>query len=205
MDLARRDMGLDDELDARSLRQRFGWSDQPLLASELSRFFIAHYVGLLRLLMYLGIPKHDAEDALQKAAEDLVRRVREGHEIKWPASYVKTAAVRFHLREQSRNHRRLERTPVESPIGEDALDPCSVALASEDESYVMELLRRLPSRQAEVLALAVDGLTSAEIGRLLGRSPSTIRSNLMHARRALAPLLPDRGSTRPTMFDGREG
>ena len=76
----------------------------------------------------------------------------------------------------------------------------------EEKSFVMELLRRLPERQAEVLALAIDGLTSAEIARLLGRSASTIRSNLMLARRALEPMVPHPRSTRArAVSDGMEG
>src|SRR5262249_55501109 len=152
----------------------------------LSGFFEAHYLGLLRLLMYLGIPRPDAEDVLQKAAEDLVRRVRQGQEIKRPANYVKTAAVRFYLRERARTRRDLRLIVAAPPAPDDADAGSGLATKTiEEKSFVMELLRRLPERQAEVLALAIDGLTSAEIAGLLGRSPSTIRSNLMLARKAL--------------------
>jgi RNA polymerase sigma factor (sigma-70 family) len=197
-------MGLDDEPDVRLPRQRFGWSMQPLRPFELSAFFEAHYAGLLRLLMFLGIPRPDAEDVLQKASEDLVRRVREGQEITWPANYVKTAAVRFFLKDRARTRRDLWLI-VAAPEDADA-SPGLAASVIEEKSLVMELLRRLPERQAEVLALAIDGLTSAEIARLLGRSASTIRSNLMQARRSLAPLVRQPRSTRPrAMSDGTEG
>lgn len=49
---------------------------------------------------------------------------------------------------------------------------------------VITVLRALPPRQRQVLALTIDGWPPAEIAELLGIDPAAVRSNLMKARRS---------------------
>lgn len=52
------------------------------------------------------------------------------------------------------------------------------------EQQVIPVLRALPPRQRQVLALTIDGWPPAEIAELLGIDPAAVRSNLMKARRS---------------------
>ena len=57
--------------------------------------------------------------------------------------------------------------------------------AHEDQAQqVIAVLRALPPRQRQVLALTIDGWSPAEISELLGIGPAAVRSNLMKARRS---------------------
>lgn len=63
------------------------------------------------------------------------------------------------------------------------------ALPEPDEA-VWRAVRRLPKRQAQVIALRyVDDLPVAEIATILGCAEGTVKSNLHHARNRLAELL----------------
>jgi RNA polymerase sigma-70 factor (ECF subfamily) len=57
------------------------------------------------------------------------------------------------------------------------------AEAWEQKQQVIGVLRALPPRQCQVLALTLDGWSPAEIAGLLGIAPSAVRANLMKARR----------------------
>ena len=59
----------------------------------------------------------------------------------------------------------------------------------EDTEWVTQLLDALPPAQREVMALAYDNFTAAEIAEQLGRNEETIRSNLRHARHRLKQLV----------------
>ena len=48
---------------------------------------------------------------------------------------------------------------------------------------IIEVLRALPPRQRQVLALTIDGWSPTQIANLVGINPSAVRSNLMKARR----------------------
>ena len=62
--------------------------------------------------------------------------------------------------------------------------------ASPEESAVEEALARLPAKYRAVIHLFYyEGYGTEEIARLLGRQPSTVRSQLTRARQRLAELL----------------
>ena len=52
------------------------------------------------------------------------------------------------------------------------------------EQQVIQVLRALPPRQRQVLALTIDGWSPAEIAEMLGIDAAAVRSNLMKARRS---------------------
>ena len=54
------------------------------------------------------------------------------------------------------------------------------------QQEVIQVLRALPPRQRQVLALTFDGWTPAEIAEMLGIEPDAIRASLMKARRSAA-------------------
>ena len=71
------------------------------------------------------------------------------------------------------------------------LDVADVAMTGEadEQARVLDLLRRLPLRQRQVMALAYDGYTPEEIASLLGMEPTAVRVNLQTARERLREYL----------------
>ena len=67
--------------------------------------------------------------------------------------------------------------------------PEACAIANDERQSVHLLLAQLPPDQARVLELRLAGLTDAEIGRVLGRSPGAIRSLQFRAVSRLRRLL----------------
>jgi RNA polymerase sigma-70 factor (ECF subfamily) len=63
-------------------------------------------------------------------------------------------------------------------------------LQNETAQWVYSVLNKLPVRQRESLVLFYfDGLTSVEIGQLLGCPEETIRSRIFHAKRAFVRIV----------------
>lgn len=57
---------------------------------------------------------------------------------------------------------------------------------SDDAASLLDALRRLPPRQAQVLALRyIDELSTADIGRVLGMADGTVRTHLRRGHDAL--------------------
>jgi RNA polymerase sigma-70 factor (ECF subfamily) len=54
---------------------------------------------------------------------------------------------------------------------------------------VQAVLKQLPAGQAIVLALTIDGYSAREIAVMLDYQENTVRSNLRHARKAMAAAL----------------
>ncbi|MFC6565967.1 RNA polymerase sigma factor [Actinoplanes utahensis] len=96
-----------------------------------------------------------------------------------PHAYVRTVARRMywqHVKEGNRRSEALQRAAV-SDAGE--LD-----VYDSDARHLIEMLRRLPPAQREVMAWAIDGFAADEIAEHTGSSASTVRSNLRHAGQA---------------------
>ena len=76
-----------------------------------------------------------------------------------------------------------------------ALDPVGEAAATSDElRRVNEAIKRLPPRQRAVLILkVVEGLSYAEIGRVLALPTGTVKSHLSRARAGLRKTLAAEG------------
>ena len=71
-------------------------------------------------------------------------------------------------------------------------DPEEMVVAELETDGLQALLDRLPADQRQVMELPLSGLTSPEVGRVLGRSPAAIRSLQFRAvQRLRAQLAPD--------------
>jgi RNA polymerase sigma-70 factor (ECF subfamily) len=153
----------------------------------------------------------DAEDALQDTLIAIARSIRryDGRAAFTTWSYrVATNASLDELRRRRR--RPLPEAPDAVAVGPLADGPGvgaavpSAATAVEDRLDIDAALARLPQdfRAAVVLRDLCD-LDYAEIGRVLGIPPGTVRSRIARGRAQLADLLgnpadaPDRPSTRP--------
>jgi RNA polymerase sigma factor (sigma-70 family) len=165
------------------LSLRSGTAPTSLTASQQSQFeaFVRkHAKPLMRYLMYAAAADvYEAEEALWTVLGDVYRR--------WPAidtplAYVKRSAVRKiavgRRRESARRHAENRATRHH----ESSMDGTSIW---ENQEWVRSLLRSLPRKQAEVLALVHDDLTTQEIGQLLGTNEATIRKRLSYARQSI--------------------
>jgi RNA polymerase sigma factor (sigma-70 family) len=149
---------------------------------DFACFYRGHLRRLVGYLLYLGAAAHLAAELAQEAMTEAYQR---WDTIKSPRAYVWTVACRAFFR------RTLDDAEQPAPEPESAVvlpypEEAEVWLQKQQ---VIEVLRALPPRQRQVLALTIDGWTPAEIADLLGIPPSAVRSNLMKARRSAAEYL----------------
>ena len=139
---------------------------------------------LVRMLIAQGASLQDAEDTVQQAMGDLFMRWTN---VDNPRTYAATAALHafYQLRKASNRLASYERRYSEREAVEDGrLD----ALA--EGTWVIDLLRRLPQGQREVLCLRdVEKYSTAETAVILGKSEDTVRSTLCQARQAFQALV----------------
>lgn len=165
----------------RTARQARATSSADELA--FAEFVTTRGQALVRLARGLLKDPYQAEDVVQDVlAKTLVQwhRVSAADDMD---AYVRRMVVnactswfrRAVRREHVHDHATLPERPVADPSG-----------AVTDRDRVVNLLRRLPTRQRTVLVLRhYEGMADAEIARLLGTSEVTVRSN---AHRGLTSL-----------------
>jgi RNA polymerase sigma factor (sigma-70 family) len=147
---------------------------------EFARFYGEHFTRLAAYLLYQGAPSHLAADLAQDAMATAWRRWAE---ITQPRAYVYKVAGRAYTR------RALEEPGL--PAGEVPEPSAVLTRPGEAEAWlqqqqVLRVLRALPPRQRQVLALTFDGWTPAEIAEMLAIEPDAVRASLMKARRSAA-------------------
>lgn len=80
---------------------------------------------------------------------------------------------------------------IPGSVPSDTPGPDRMVEQAETESRVREALAALPDRQRLVVTLMeLEGLSSKEVGEILGLSDATVRWHLMEARKALRVALP---------------
>jgi RNA polymerase sigma-70 factor (ECF subfamily) len=93
---------------------------------------------------------------------------------------------------------------VDGPLTDDVLDPSpspeEAVLAAQDAESLQALLATLPDDQRRVLELRLSGLSSPDVGRVLGRSPTAVRSLQFRAVERLRRLLADDGLLAASAF-----
>jgi len=144
---------------------------------EFARFYRGHISRLAAYLIYQGATAHLAADIAQDA---MITAYRRWPEIKSPRAFTWTVAYRAFIRHTLND--------PEQPVSEVPESPTLLPRPGETEAWLQEqhvihVLRALPPRQRQVLALTIDGWTPAEIAELLDLDPAAVRSNLKKARR----------------------
>ena len=147
---------------------------------EFARFYHQYFARLVAFLVY----QHASVDLAVDIAQDaMITAYRKWPEITHPRAYVFKVAGRAYTRCRLGN--------PEQPIGEVSKPTVALPRPGETEAWlqqqeIIEVLRRLPPRQCQVLALTIDGWTPTEIAQLLDIEPEAVRASLMKARRSAA-------------------
>ena len=151
--------------------------------AALAELFRAHHRSILALCRNLTGSAAEAEDALQEtfvAAHAALASFRGDSQ---PSTWLHRIAIRTSLRVKSRRSR------PEDSQSEPSHDPRDGHL---DRDALTRAMATLSAEQRAVIALfAVEGLTHAEIARILGVPEGTVWSRLHVAKRRLAELLRD--------------
>ena len=151
--------------------------------------FRTQRLQLVRLARLLVDDKETAEDVVQDAFAALHRRWGSLSSSDAAGAYLRTSVVngsRSALRR--RRTARTSQWPEHDTLFIDAADRPTMLAAEHRE--VLDALRRLPSRQREVIVLRYWAeLGEAEIARTLGISVGAVKSSASRGRDAIAALL----------------
>jgi RNA polymerase sigma factor (sigma-70 family) len=155
---------------------------------EFEVFYEAEYPKLVKFLVVAERASFDeAENAVQNAMMDFLRRSRAGTAVDHPAAYVRTAARNSFLGERERDRQRLPRTLRGghlAPEGhhDDRLD------AWTEQQHAEDLLAGLTPARREVARLLIDGMTTGEIAEELGKTQANIRQLRKQIKEHIRPL-----------------
>lgn len=162
---------------------------------DFDDFVTGRSPALLRFAYLLTGDRHLAEDLTQEA---LVRAHRRWHAIvgeAGPEPYVRQVILRQYL-SWRRRRASTERPVAEPPDGAPAGDDLADRVVDADELWTA--LRALPRSQRAVVVLRYyEDLPDAEIARLLGCAPATVRVHAFHALHRLRSVLTPVPSFRP--------
>ncbi len=141
-----------------------------------------HVAELLSFCFFMLASREDAEDAVQStfasAYRALLRDERSVDVRPWLFAIARNACIGI-LRK--RRPQALEH--VAPPVGEDML---AKVVRRESVRQLLSGMLELPERHRSALILAeLHGQSQSEIGRLLGVSPSTVKSYIFQARSTL--------------------
>jgi len=155
--------------------------------AAVTALYQEHALGLVRLAHVMLGDRAAAEDVVQEAFGGLYRRWAHLLDPGRALAYLRSSVLngcRTALR-----HRRYA-DAADGTRQAPAASAEAALLTTEERREVMRALRRLPDRQREVLVLRfyLDE-PEAEIARLMGIGPSTVRSTTHRALIALGRLL----------------
>jgi RNA polymerase sigma-70 factor (ECF subfamily) len=159
------------------------------IPDEFTGFFRRHYPRVLAHVMIAGGDRGEAEDIAQDAFMALYRNWGRLKDEDHRLAYVfKTARYRAY------DHWSLARREV--PFGDipGHESPVTQPVPSADLIDLRAAIRQLPPAQAQTAALLINDCSAQEIGKHLGVTPATARSNIRHARKKLAKLLSEAGA-----------
>jgi RNA polymerase sigma-70 factor (ECF subfamily) len=159
---------------------------QPDHVEAYSRFYRVYIKRLTTYLVYQGASVHLAAELAQ---ETMTKAYLKWPTITWPRPWAYTVAYKAFIRHATRVvERPVEEVPEPTPV----LPRPDEAEAWVQEQVIVEVLRALPPRQRQVLALTLDGWKPAQIAEMLRIDDAAVRSSLLKARRAAAEYLKSR-------------
>jgi RNA polymerase sigma factor (sigma-70 family) len=146
------------------------------------RTFPARYWRLIGALKFLGATEAEAEDAVQGALEDLLRR---WGTVDDPRKWVPKVALRRFYKEKTRGTKRtIDRMKEKGDVTPEG-DGGQQMSVWENRYWVSQMLKSLTPKQRMAMTLITEGLEPSEIAELLGRTPGAVRQSLLEARTKL--------------------
>jgi RNA polymerase sigma-70 factor (ECF subfamily) len=149
---------------------------------------LSRYGAFLRKTIARMVPGVEGialDDVEQEARIELWRALRSEREISYPSSYIHrvaiTAALRAIRRAKARRETALEEQAADSllPNAPQLTDPERLARRQETLRKLDDALSRLPENRRLAVSLHLRGMTTTEIGEILGWSEAKSR-NLVH-------------------------
>ena len=161
-----------------SIRQASG--DREKVNRQAERLLTDYGNSILRLAYSYLHNMSDAEEVLQ---DTLIQFLKTAPALNGPA-HEKAWLLRVtaNLSKNRLDYNKIRLT--------DELNEELIAEEREDLSFVWEAVKALPASQREAIHLFYrEGYTTAEIGKILGRRESTVRSDLRRGRARLKEVL----------------
>jgi RNA polymerase sigma-70 factor (sigma-E family) len=154
--------------------------------SEVASLYESHALPLTMLAHVMLGDKASAEDVVQDAFFGLYRNWARLTDPAMALPYLRRSVLNG-----CKSVLRWRRVRASRPLHEPAVASAeSNVLADEEQQSVLTAVRRLPARQREALILRFYLLEpEAEVARVMGISPSTVRSTTHRALTALAQML----------------
>lgn len=154
-------------------------------------FYGREYRPVVGLAYVLTGNRSEAEDLAQDAFAEASRRWDQIGLYDRPEAWVRRVVAN---RAVSWRRRRAAEFRALARIGP-ARVPCDLAVSAESAA-LWSAVRRLPARQAQVIALVyLEDLPTADTARILGCGTETVKTHLKRARRTLARQLGEREET----------
>ena len=126
--------------------------------------------------------REDARDAAQETFVRVYRHLERMDPKRDPMAWIYRVAVNV-CRDAARRRRRGPASADRAPEPAVAAGAEEALLAAERRASVLEALGQLPPRQRAALVLRdLEGLTSAEVARVLGSGAGTVRAQIAAAR-----------------------
>ncbi|GAA1794556.1 sigma-70 family RNA polymerase sigma factor [Luedemannella flava] len=154
---------------------------EPSVDNSFPDFYREFTPKLVAFLLWQGASLVDAADVAQ---ETMRRAFEYWHSIDQPTAWARRVSSREYARRMGSIEDLVDEVPAES-----VLLPDVTAATVVEKSLLLNLLRRLPPRQRQVMAWIYDGYTPAEVADELKMTPATVRSTLRAARQALVRFL----------------
>jgi RNA polymerase sigma-70 factor (sigma-E family) len=155
----------------------------------VERVYREYRLNMVRLALLLVDDRETAEDVAQDAFAALHRRWGSLSSEDAAVGYLRTCVVNG-ARSVLRRRRTVRRNPQPPADLLTASPADGRALLAEEHREVIAALRRLPSRQREVIVLRYwSELTEPEIAATLGISIGSVKSSASRGRDAIAAIL----------------
>lgn len=136
------------------------------------------------LIGYLIVSGAPAPIAAEIAQDCMIELFRRWAKVSHPKAYVYRVAGRMWVRRVANT--RMEDLVEELPEPTSLLPKPDALVEFESHHEVLQVLKRLPPRQRQVLFLTLEHFTPTQIAEQLELEPGTVRAHLMRARRTAA-------------------
>ncbi|MEM7154520.1 MAG: RNA polymerase sigma factor [Myxococcota bacterium] len=163
------------------------------------------YFKPCRRFFFNKVPERDVDDLLQKTFTGLVTsrdRYRGGAPFRvFIFSIARNVLLRYHRDFARRDSKRVLDYRVSS-VAELGVTPGTVMMIERDQERVRLALQRIPLHFQEIIELSYwEEVPNDELAEILEIEPTTVRTRLFRARKALAKALEEDGTQDEAAMD----